>query len=330
MNRRRAILALTAWSCTLVLACPARSQQARMRRVGLLTPLAKNDPQTQSRIAAFEQELARLGWKTGADITLEYRFADSNASRIGALAKELLDQQPDVLVAFGTSPATAFRQQTLSVPIVFVQVVDPVAAGFVTNLARPEGNITGFTHLDSTIGGKWLQALRECAPKVTRVALVFDPSNPAWTAYVRSVEAAAKNYTTKLVPLSARDVGELERQIRDFAGPPDSALVILPGAVTTTHRNVIISLAARYRLPAVYPYSFHTASGGLISYGIDLLHLYRGAASYVDRILKGAKPADLPIQQPTRFEITVNLKTAKALGLTVPQSLLQQADKVIH
>ena len=327
MDRRRTIVALACWGAALRVA-PVRSQQAKVRRVGLLTPLAKSDPQTQARIAAFEQELGRLGWKKGADVALEYRFADSNAARIGVLAKELLDLQPEVLVAFGTSPATAFRQQTLSVPIVFVQVVDPVAAGFVTNLARPEGNITGFTHLDATIGGKWLQALRECAPKVSRVALVFDPSNPAWTAYVRSVEAAAKNI--KLVPLSAKDAGELEKQISDFAGAPDSALVVLPGAVTTTHRNVIISLAARLRLPAVYPYSFHTASGGLISYGIDLLHLYRGAASYVDRILRGAKPADLPIQQPTRFEITVNLKTAKALGITIPPSLLQQADKVIH
>jgi len=329
MDRRRAILALASCSGALAVA-PALSQQAKARRIGLLSPLGQGDPQTQSRLAAFEDELRRLGWRKGTDVALDYRFADGNATRVGLLAKELLDLQPDVVVALGGSSATAFRQQTLSVPIVFVQVADPIAAGFVTNLARPEGNITGFTNFDSSIGGKWLQAIRECAPKVNRVALVFDPTNPEWTAYVRAVEVAAKTFPVKLVPAGAKDAADLERQITSFAASPDGALVILPGAVTTTHRKVIISLAARHRLPAIYPYSFHTASGGLMSYGVELLSLYRGAASYVDRILKGAKPGDLPIQQPTRFELTVNLKTARALGITIPQSLLQQADKVIQ
>ncbi|HEY8250865.1 MAG TPA: ABC transporter substrate-binding protein [Burkholderiales bacterium] len=329
MDRRRAILALASCSGALAVA-PALSQPAKPRRIGLLSPLGQGDPQTQSRLAAFEQELGRLGWKKGADVLLDYRFADGHATRAGQLAKELLDLHPEVVVAFGTSSAAALRQQTLSIPIVFAQVVDPVAAGFVTNLARPEGNITGFTQFDSSIGEKWLQAIKECAPKVNRVALVFDPTNPAWTAHVRAVESAAKKFAVKLVPVSAKDAADLEKQITSFAASPNGALVIVPGAVTTTHSKVIVSLAARHRLPAVYPYSFHTANGGLMSYGVDLLSLYRGAASYVDRILKGAKPSDLPIQQPTRFELTVNLKTARALGITVPQSLLQQADKVIQ
>lgn len=329
MDRRRATCVLVCLGGALVVA-PARSQQARPRRIGALSFARSTDPEVKSRTATFEDALAKLGWRKGTNLLIDYRFAEGDESRLVPLAKQALELQPELVLAFSEAPAAAFRQVTLSLPIVFVQVADPIAAGFVTNLARPEGNITGFTHMDGAIGAKWLQALKECAPKGNRIAIVFDPTNPAWRGYVRSIEAAARNFGVTLSPLAATSAAELETGITAFASSPNGALVVLPGAVTTSFRAVIISLAARHGLPAIYPYNFHTAAGGLMSYGVDLADLYRGAASYVDRILKGAKPADLPIQQPTRFEFTINLKTAKALGITIPRSLLQQADKVIQ
>ena len=327
MDRRQAIFAL---GCLSLIAVPAWSQRAKQARIGVLVSVRSADPEIQSRVAVFEGELAKIGWKKGSNLLIDYRFAEGDASRLVPLGKQLLDLQPDLVVAFAESAAATFRQLTLSLPIIFVQVPDPVAAGFVTNLARPEGNITGFTNMDAPVGAKWLQAIKECAPKVNRVAIVFDPINPAWRAYVRAIELAARNSGLKLLPLTASTAEEMAARIDDFAKSPNGALLVLPGALTTNHRTVIISAAARHHLPAIYPYSFHTASGGLMSYGVDLPSLYRGAASYVDRMLKGAKPADLPVQQPTQFEFVINLKTAKALGITIPSSLLQQADKVIQ
>jgi putative tryptophan/tyrosine transport system substrate-binding protein len=229
-----------------------------------------------------------------------------------------------------TSAATALRQLTLSIPIVFVQVPDPVAAGFVTNLARPDGNITGFTNFEFSIGGKWLQIIKECVPKVSRAAIIFDPGNPSWTAYMRAIEAAAPNVGVELTPIGVRSATELEREIAMFAKLPNGALIAMPSPVTTTHRDLIIALAARHHLPAIYPYDYFAASGGLMSYGVDVLDLYRRAASYVDRILKGAKPADLPIQLPTKYALVVNMKTAKALGIKFPNSVTLLAEKVIE
>ena len=235
-----------------------------------------------------------------------------------------------MIVAAGTFAATALRQQTLSIPIVFVQVPDPVAAGFVTNLARPEGNITGFTNFEFSIGGKWLEVIKECAPGVSRVALVFDPANPSWAAYVRTIEAAAPSFNVHLTPAGVRDATEIETDITAFAREPNGALVVLPGPVTVQDRGPIIAMAARHRLPAIYPYRLFVTNGGLMSYGGDLADPYKQAASYVDRLLKGAKPADLPVQLPTKFELVINLKTAKALRLTVPPTLRARAGEVIE
>jgi putative tryptophan/tyrosine transport system substrate-binding protein len=232
--------------------------------------------------------------------------------------------------AAGSLAAIALRQHTLSIPIVFVEVVDPVAAGFVTNLARPEGNITGFTNFEFSVGEKWLQLLKECAPSVDRIAVVFDPVNPTWTAYLRTIEAAAPSLGLRLIPAGVRDTAEIAQRIATFARDPNGALVVLPGPVVIRHREWLIVAAARYRLPAIYPYRFFTADGGLIFYGPDLADLYRRGVSYVDRILRGAKVAELPVQQPTKYELVINLKTAKVLGLTVPPSLLVSADVVIE
>jgi putative tryptophan/tyrosine transport system substrate-binding protein len=224
----------------------------------------------------------------------------------------------------------ALRQQTLSIPIVFVNIPDPIGQGFVTNLARPEGKIIGFTTFEFSIGGKWLQLLKECVPGVSAVAVVFDPNAPTWASYLRSIEAAAPTFGIRLTPALVRDAAEIKQRVAAFAHEPNGALVVIPSAIVVQHPQSVIAAAAQYRLPAIYPFRFFTADGGLISYGIDVPDLYRRAASYVDRILRGAKVAELPVQQPTKYELAINLKTAKALGLEVPHSLLARADEVIE
>ena len=309
----------------------AQAQQAnRMRRIGFLTSSAESDPEAQLWITAFRKGLEEFGWTDGHNVRIEYRFGGGDVTPMLRLAKELLALQPDVILASTGPAATAVRQQTLSIPIVFVQVPDPVAAGYVTNLARPEGNITGFTHFEFSIGGRWLQVIRDCAPGVNRVAIVFDPANPSWAAYLRTIEAAAPAFSMRLVPVAIRDAAEIEANITEFAREPNGALVVLPSPQTIVHRQIIIAVAAQHRLPAIYPYRFFVTDGGLMSYGVNLPDLYKQAASYVDRLLKGAKPADLPVQAPTKFELVLNLKTAKALGLTVPQPLLTRADEIIE
>jgi putative ABC transport system substrate-binding protein len=308
----------------------ARAQQGeQVRRIAFLTSISQNDPEGRSWIMALTQRLQELGWTDGRNVRIDYRFGDADATRLPRLAKELIELRPDVIFAAATPVATAMRQQTLSIPIVFVQVPDPVSAGFVTNLARPNGNITGFTNFEFSIGGKWLQVIKECEPGVSRVLVVFDPANPSWAAYLRTIEAAAPSFRVQLKPAGVRDPAEIEHSIAAFAREPNGAVVVLPSPVTVQHREAIIATAARHRLPAVYPYRFFTANGGLISYGVDVSDLYKRAASYVDRILKGEKPAELPVQQPTKFELVINLKTAKALGLTVPLTL-QAAGEVIE
>jgi putative ABC transport system substrate-binding protein len=301
-----------------------------MRVVGMLVGPAGTDKEVVARTAALEKRLAELGWKRGQNIRLEYRFGGGEESKMPGLARELLALGPDVVVAGGTAAANAFRQQTLSVPIVFAQVSDPVGARLVTNLARPEGNITGFTNFDYPMAEKWLETLKECAPRTNRVSVLFDPGNPSWIGFLRVLETSARRFSVTLAPTGVRMPGEIEERIAAFAKTPQDALIVIPGVLTTNQRAQIISLAARHRLPAIYPYQFFATSGGLISYGVRLLDLYSGAAGYVDRILRGAKPAELPIQNPTTFELTINLKTAKALGLRIPQSVLARADHFIE
>jgi putative ABC transport system substrate-binding protein len=307
----------------------ARAQQADLLPlIGFLISVAETDPEGRDWITAFRQRFADLGWIDGRNVRIEYRFGEGDATRLPRLAKELLELRPNAILAATAPAAAVVRQQTLSIPIVFVQVPDPVSAGFVTNLARPEGNITGFTNFEFSIGGKWLQVIKECAPAVNSVAVVFDPGSPAWAQYLRPIEAAAPTFGMQLTPAGVVNAAEIERDIAAFAQKPHGAIVVLPG--TIRHRGAIIAMAARHRLPAVYPYRLFPMSGGFVSYGVDLPDLYRRAASYVDRILKGAKPTDLPVQLPTKFELIINLKTAKALGLEVPPTLLARADEVIE
>jgi putative ABC transport system substrate-binding protein len=331
MGREQRRRLLVASAAMLALPGMAAAQQAkRMRLVGMLLGPAGTDKEVVARTVALEKRLRELGWTRDRDIRLEYRFGGGDESRMPALAKELLALGPDVVVAGGTAAATAFRQQTLSVPIVFAQVSDPVAARLVTNLARPEGNITGFTNFDYAMAEKWLETLKECAPRTNRVSVLFDPGNASWIGFVRVLETSARRFGVELTPSGVRSPGEIEERIGAFAKTPQDALIVIPGTLTTNQRAQIISLAARHRLPAIYPYQFFATSGGLISYGVRLLDLYSGAAGYVDRILRGAKPAELPIQNPTTFELTINLKTAKALGLRIPQPVLARADHLIE
>ena len=308
----------------------ARAQQGDgVRRVGALSTFAESDPEVQGWIRELVQRLQELGWTNGPNVQVDLRFSNA-ATRTSMLATELIELRPDVVLAAGALAATALREQTLSVPIVFTHVVDPVSSGFVTNLARPEGNITGFTNFEFTVGGKWLQLLKDCAPSVDRIAVVFDPANPTWGAYLRTIEAAAPSFGVRLIPAGVRDAAEITRRIATFARDPNGALVVPPGPVTIRHREAIIVAAARHRLPTIYPYRFFTIDGGLMSYGSDVLDSYRRAASYIDRILRGTKVAELPVQQPTKYELTINVKTAKTLGLTVPDTVLGCADEVIE
>jgi putative tryptophan/tyrosine transport system substrate-binding protein len=328
--RRRDFIQVIAGSAAAWPLATGAQQDDRVRRIGFLDPTAENDPETQTLIGEFTQRLRELGWTSGRNVQIDFRFGGADAIRISTLATELIEGHPDVIVAMGFPAAAALRQQSLSLPIIFVRVVDPVSAGFVTNLARPEGNITGFTNFEFSVGGKWLQLLKQCAPAISRIAVVFDPANPTWTAYLRTIEAAAPSFGVQLTPAGVRDAVEIKQRFAVFAREPNGAVVVFPSPVTDQYRESIIAAAAEQRLPAMYPYRFFTVDGGLMSYGASLLELYRGAASYADRILKGAKVAELPVQQPTKYQLVINLKTAKALNLVVPQSLLASADEVIE
>jgi putative tryptophan/tyrosine transport system substrate-binding protein len=309
----------------------ARAQQTnRMRRVGVLIPQSDSDPVWRSLAMAFATRLGELGWIDGNNVRIEVRWANGDMTRIASLAKGLVEQQPDVLLAATGTAAQTLRQFTLGIPIVFTQVADPVASGLVTNLAHPEGNITGFGSFEYTVGGKWLEALKECSPGLGRVALLFDPGSAPWTLYVRGIETAARPAGVQLVPFPVQGDTEIEHAFTEFVTKPNGGIIVLPTGSTVARRGKIIALAAQYRLPAMYPFRFFVAEGGFMSYDYDLAETYRQAATYVDRILKGAKPVDLPVQQPTKFELVINLKTAKALGITIPQSLLATADEVIE
>jgi putative ABC transport system substrate-binding protein len=328
MRRREFIAGLGVTAAWPIVTQAQQSDQ--MRRIAYLTTNAENDPQTQQWVAAFRKGLEEHGWIEGRNVRIDFRFGGGDDSSMPRLAKELLERRPDVILA-ATGPAVnATRQQTLSIPIVFVQLPDAVSAGYVTNLARPEGNITGFTNLEFSIGEKWLRIMRECSPGVRRIGVIFDPGNATWALYLRTIETAAPSFKVQLTPLGVTDTAEIEAKITTFATEPDGGLIVVPSPVSLQHRSLIIALATQRRLPAIYPYRFFVAEGGLASFGVDLPSLFRQAASYVDRILKGAKPADLPVQLPTKFELVINLKTAKALGVELPASLVARADEVIE
>jgi putative tryptophan/tyrosine transport system substrate-binding protein len=309
----------------------ADKQGDRMRRIGVLMASAADDSESQARVAAFLQGLQQLGWTDGGNVRVDTRWATTNADDLRRHAVELAALAPDVLVAAtGTATLAPLLQATRTVPIVFVVVIDPVGAGFVASLARPGGNATGFTIFEYGMSGKWLELLKEIAPRVTRAAVVRDPTIASGIGQFAAVQAVAPSLGVELSPVDAHDAGEIERAVAAFTQAGNGGLIVTASALATRHRELILTLAARHKLPAVYPYRYFVTGGGLISYGPDSIDQYRRAASYVDRILKGEKPADLPVQAPTKYETVINLTTAKALGLTVPPALLARADAVIE
>jgi putative tryptophan/tyrosine transport system substrate-binding protein len=310
---------------------PARAQQpGRMRRIGVLSPYPAGDTEGHARLTAFAQALQQLGWTVGQNVGIDYRWGPGNAETMRKYAIELVALAPDVVLANTTAALAPLLEASRTVPIVFAAVADPVAAGFVESLARPGGNATGFTVYEYAISGKWLELLKEIAPRVTRAAVLRELGIPTGIAQFGAIQALAPSLGVALRPIDVRDAGEIERALVAFAQGSDGGIIVVGTPGTAIQRDLIIALAAKHRLPAVYNARFYVADGGLISYGPDFLDQFRRAAGYVDRILKGEKPADLPVQAPTKYELIVNLKTAKALGLTVPEPLLARADEVIE
>ena len=331
MNRREIIFALAGTPFIRPIAAAERLGR-RVRLIGMLMPFGENDPEALTRFAAFRQRLEDLGWTVGRNLRIDVRWAGIDQKLIRSYAADLVSIAPDVILAAGTSALAALTKNTDSLPIVFVAVPDPVGQGLVADVARPGGNATGFANLDFPVGGKWLELLKDIAPGVTRVALLFNPETSAGggSDFVRLLEEGARAFSVQSTAGPVHEPGDIERTIEAFARGPNGGLLVLPDNFINAHRELIVALAERYRLPAIYPFRFFVSGGGLLSYGVDVIDMYRGAASYIDRILKGAKPGDLPVQQPTKFELVINLKTAKALGLTVPPSLLARADEVIE
>jgi len=309
----------------------ARAQQSeRMRRVGVLTNLTQIDPEGRARDEAFVQGLRQLGWAVGGNLQIERRFTGGDPERGRKYAQELVAQAPDVLLTTGSAGLIPLLQATRTIPIVFTIVPDPVGAGFVDSLARPGGNATGFVQFEFGLTSKWLELLKEISPGITRVAVLREPGLTAAIAQFAALQAVAPALRVELVPLNFRDPADIERTVAGFARSPSDRMVVTSGPLAAVHRNVIVATAARHKLPAVYVSRFTVVDGGLLSYGPDFADQYRQAASYVDRILKGEKAADLPVQAPTRYELVVNLKTAKALGLAIPPTVLARADEVIE
>jgi putative ABC transport system substrate-binding protein len=309
----------------------ARAQQPeRMRRIGVLVPLAADDPDMQKRVSAFQQGLQLLGWTDGRNVKIEYRWGASDPDRSRRHAAELAALAPDVIFATGNTAVAPLLQAIRSVPIVFAIVPDPVGAGFVDSLARPGGNATGFVVFEYGMSGKWLELLKEIAPHLTRVAVLRDPALAAGIGQFAAIQSVAPSLGVELSAINVRDAAEIEQAIAAFARISNGGLIVTASGLSVVHRDLIIALAARHKLPAVYWQSLYIEGGGLLSYGPNTIDEYRRAAGYVDRILKGEKPADLPVQAPTKYELAINLKTAKALGLEVPTSLLARADEVIE
>jgi putative tryptophan/tyrosine transport system substrate-binding protein len=328
MGRREFVMLLGGAAAALPIT--ARAQQAeRMRRIGVLMSTAADDPEGRARIAAFLGGLQQLGWTHGRNAQIEVRWPRNDAEA-RQYAAELVALAPDVMLATGVYAGRLLQQETQTVPIVFVLVIDPVGAGFVARLARPGGNATGFSFSEYGVSGKWLELLKELAPGVTRAAVLRDPTDPAGIGQWGAIQSVAPSLGVELTPIGVRDASEIERGVAEFVGSPNSGLIVTAGGPVIVHRESIIASVATHRLPAVYWNRMYVAGGGLMSYGPETIDQYRRAAAYIDRILKGEKPADLPVQAPTKYELVINLKTAKALGITVPTTLLSRADAVIE
>ena len=326
--RRREFITLLGGAAVWPLA--ARAQQSkRVPLVGVLIAIA-DDAEGQARLGAFKSGMRDLGWIDDGNIRMEVRFAAGSVANANDYAAELIGLAPDVLVANSSPAVAALQQRTRTIPIVFAQVVDPVSVGFVENLARPGGNITGFVSLDYAFGAKWLDLLKEIAPRVSRVGVLRDPTTSGAAGQLGAVQGAASLLRVELTALDVREPAAIERNMALLAREPNGGLIVLANPTAAVHIKLIVALAAQHRLPAIYPYQFFARAGGLISYGVDNLDLYRRAAGYVDRILNGGKPADLPVQNPSKFELAINIKTATALGLDVPATLLARADEVIE
>jgi putative tryptophan/tyrosine transport system substrate-binding protein len=329
LKRREFIMLLGGAAASWPLAASAQ-QEGRVRRIGVLLSFSADDPEALASVGAFLQGLQQLGWTDGRNVRIDYRMTAGDADRSRRYAAELVALAPDVILAMGISTVGPLLQANRTVPIVFANVIDPVGAGFVASMARPGGNTTGFTNYEYGMSAKWLELLKQIAPRVTRVAVMRDPTLTSGTAMLAAIQAVAPSFGVELSPVDVRDAGEIERAVTAFARGSNDGLIVVPNPTANFQRELIVTLAAKHRLPAVYPYRYYITSGGLISYGPDPIDQFRLAAGYVDRILKGEKPADLPVQAPTKYELVINLKTAKALGLTVADTLLARADEVIE
>jgi putative ABC transport system substrate-binding protein len=329
MRRREFLTRIAGAAAAWPIAARAQPSE-RIRRIGVLVGTDETDLQARARLSTFAQRLQQLGWIEGRDIQVEYRWSSADLGRIRANASQLVALSPDVILSVSSPALAALQRETRTVPIVFVAVFDPVEDGFVASMSRPGGNVTGFTPFDYAITGKWLELLKEIAPGVARVLVLGNQANRSWPKQLRMIEAVAPSFTIKPIGMSVGDAPEIEHAIQSFVREVNGGLLAMPDNVTIVHRELILRLAGLHRLPAVYPYRLFAVDGGLMSYGPDNTEQYRQAAGYVDRILKGEKPADLPVQAPTKYELVVNLKTARALGVGVPPMLLARADEVIE
>jgi putative ABC transport system substrate-binding protein len=329
--RRREFISLLGGSVAAWSGAARAQQGTRARRVGVLMGLAESDSDAQPRVTAFLRQLQELGWTDGGNVRIDYRWTAGDVERARAAAKDLVGLEPDVILGHTTSSVVALRQETRTIPIVFTIVSEPVANRFVESLAHPGGNLTGFTNLEPAVGAKWLEILKEIAPHIARIAIIFNPeTTPSAVPFSRSAETAAQKLAVGAVVTAIHEPGDIEPVMSTLGREPGGGLIFPPDAFTAFHRKMIIELAARYRLPAIYPFRYFAADGGLVSYGTNVVDQFRQAAVYVDQILRGTKPGDLPVQQPNKFQLVINLKTAKALGLTIPPTLLATADEVIE
>jgi ABC-type uncharacterized transport system substrate-binding protein len=328
MRRRDFIELFGAAAATWPLAVHAQTPK-RMHRVGVVMGYAEQDPNGQLQVAAFRQQLQKFGWVEGSNLTIDFRYAADDPDRIRALARELLGLRPDVMVSNSNLVTTILQSEVRTIPLVFISVSDPIGSGFVTDLARPIGNVTGFANFQPTMGGKWLDILRQIAPHVDHAGLLLHPEPPNF-GYLKSAEEAAPSFNIKLVSLPIQGQADIESALATMGSDSNTGLVVAPNAVSFANSNLIIALAARYRLPTIYPFAFYAKAGGLVSYGFDAVAQFQQGAGYVDKLLTGAKPAELPVQFPTKFELVINLTTTKALGLNIPASFLSLADDLIE
>lgn len=327
--RRRELITLIGAAAVAWPRAGSAQQQNRTPKIGVIMNYAPTDPEGTARFSALQEQLGKLGWQEG-NSQIEVRWAAGKPALMLTFASEFISQPVDVIVANSTPLLSLLKRLTTTIPIVFVQIADPVGGGFVSSYARPGGNITGFTDFEASVAGKWLEVLKDVAPSITQAAVLLDPGQTNHPTFLRAIQSAAPAFKVQAVAAQARNPDEIEQALAATAGQPDRGLIVLPGPLNNTHRDLIIRLAARFRLPAVYPFRYYATDGGLLYYGVDQVDQWREAARYVGRVLHGEKPGDLPVQAPTKYELVINLKTAKALGLTVPPAILATADGVIE